>query len=86
MSFCLSLFLQFLQECKAPEVCNIVTSFLFPTSTSFFQKVPNKLELRGYAVTPLRVCYCINKYTQKVILFLTKCGLKYILSIITIIT
>ena len=26
-----------------------------------FIKVPHKLKLRGYAVTPLRVCYCINK-------------------------
>ena len=26
--------------------------------------VPNIYVLRGYAVTPLRICYCINKCTQ----------------------
>ena len=27
-------------------------------------EVPHKLKLRGYAVTPLRVCYCMLLYVQ----------------------
>ena len=27
-------------------------------------EVTNKFKLRSYAVTPLRVCYCINKCTR----------------------
>ena len=34
-----------------------------PTMCGWELEVPHKLKLRGYAVTPLCVCYCINKYT-----------------------
>ena len=34
-------------------------------SSQIFIQVPNKFELRGYAVTQLRVWYCINKYTHE---------------------
>ena len=51
-----------------------------PAKICFFQKiiltikfritVTKNLMLRGYAVTLLRVCYCINKYTHNPLTFL----------------
>ena len=34
-----------------------------PVMLGWELEVPHKLKLRGYAVTPLDVCYCINKHT-----------------------
>ena len=61
-----SLFLQLFQELKAPEVGNFSSQQVY-FKISFFQKVPHKFVLRGYAVTPLRIWYCINKYTLEAI-------------------
>ena len=36
-----------------------------PTICGWELEVPHKLKLRGYAVTLLRVCYCMFNYTLK---------------------